>query len=158
MVFRNLCVVAILTKVTLEGQWFPTVAPLCDGGFKTCDKPTARASKKWPKAVLQIWRNLSSKSIVGKVITGKKLLRTLQTSLLQTFLWYHIQFLIYCQKYFRTKQQFPEKTPIYTQRSQNRPDHFENILLTKAFFLKTFGGDMFIWSQTTPPFQIFFEL
>ena len=43
---------------------------------------------------------------------------------------------------------------LFTLIGQKRPDDFGNISLTKAFFSKTFEGEMLIRSQTTTHIQI----
>ena len=48
--------------------------------------------------------------------------------------------------------------PINTQSSQKRPNNFGNILLTEAFFGKTFEGELFIRSHTMILIKIFHKL
>ena len=47
--------------------------------------------------------------------------------------------------------------PVGTQSSQNRPDFFVDIFLTKAFLSKRFEGEMFIRILPTTLLQIFCE-
>ena len=53
---------------------------------------------------------------------------------------------------------FCNSSPIDANSSQNRPDNFDDIFLTEAFFWKIFEGELLIRSLTTTFFEIFCEL